>query len=42
MEWTRQFYLAYRARVQISPGLLGTVGIVQTLSGQFDVPFPLF
>jgi hypothetical protein len=37
----RQFYLAYRARVQTSSGLLGTAGIVQTLSGQFDVPFPL-
>jgi predicted nuclease of restriction endonuclease-like (RecB) superfamily len=37
----RQFYLAYRARVQTSSGLLGAAGIVQTLSGQFDVPFPL-
>ena len=37
----RQFCLTYRARVQTSSGLLGTAGIVQTLSGQFDVPFPL-
>jgi hypothetical protein len=37
----RQFYLAYRARLQTSPGLFGTVGIVQTLSGQSDVPFSL-
>jgi hypothetical protein len=37
----RQFYLAYRARLQTSPGPLATVGIVQTLPGQFDVPFPL-
>ena len=37
----RQFYLAYRARVQTPSGLLGEAGIVQTLSGQFDLPFPL-
>src|ERR1700677_4617506 len=37
----RQFYLAYRARVQTSSRLLGAAGIVQTLSGQFDVSFPL-
>ena len=37
----RQFYLAYRDRVQTSSGLLGAAGIVQTLSRQFDVPFPL-
>ena len=37
----RQFYLTYRAKVQTASGLLGTAGIVQTLSGQFDVPFPL-
>jgi hypothetical protein len=34
----RQFYLAYRARVQTASGLLGAAGIVQTLSGQFEVP----
>lgn len=37
----RQFYLAYRTRVQTASGLLGEPGIVQTLSGQFDLPFPL-
>jgi hypothetical protein len=37
----RQFYLSYRAKVQTMSGLLGAGGIVQTLSGQFDVPFPL-
>ena len=37
----RQFYLTYRAKVQTSSGLLGAAGIVQTLSGQFDVHFPL-
>jgi hypothetical protein len=30
----RQFYLTYRAKVQTSSGLLGTAGIVQTLSGR--------
>ena len=33
----RQFYLTYRAKVQTVSGLLGAGGIVQTLSGQFDV-----
>jgi predicted nuclease of restriction endonuclease-like (RecB) superfamily len=37
----RQFYLTYRAKVQTVSGLLGAGGIVQTLSGQFDAPFPL-
>jgi hypothetical protein len=37
----RQFYLAYWARVQTPSGLFGEAGIVQTLSGQFDLPFPL-
>jgi predicted nuclease of restriction endonuclease-like (RecB) superfamily len=37
----RQFYLTYRAKVQTPSGLLGAEGIVQKLSGQFDVPFPL-
>ena len=37
----RQFYLAYWARVQTASGLFGEAGIVQTLSGQFDLPFPL-
>jgi predicted nuclease of restriction endonuclease-like (RecB) superfamily len=37
----RQFYLTCRAKVQSESGLLGAAGIVQTLSGQFDVSFPL-
>ena len=38
----RQFYLAYRDKIQTTSGQSGTRSIVQTLSGQFDGgPFPL-
>jgi predicted nuclease of restriction endonuclease-like (RecB) superfamily len=38
----RQFYLSYRGKVQTASGLSVGPGIVQTLSGQSDVPpFPL-
>jgi len=38
----RQFYLAYRDKIQTMSGQSGTRPIVQTLSGQFDGgPFPL-
>jgi hypothetical protein len=38
----RQFYLAYRDKIQTTSGQSGTRPIVQTLSGQFDgAPFPM-
>jgi predicted nuclease of restriction endonuclease-like (RecB) superfamily len=37
----RQFFLAYRGIVQTPSGQSMDLGTVQTVSGQFEVPFPL-